>query len=390
MSKVRMLFWGHCGNVQKLDSELVHVSPTRSREMSAEFSKIGFDVTAAVFWPHAEKELSETLRYKHIDKINASDYDIVFCHLILSIQQISDLARGVPITEGAQSYGNDYKRFQKILDHPRIYLQLDAPRPLNKNDLIDKDLVGRLKAVGVATQNAVMKWKHMYSVNNVEWVNAATIGYRYDKGPTSPYEDNGRAKIIYLGRMNDASAVTPLEKLHHIAERLPEYDFHVVTNKIRDAYSDKVYAINELQAGHGRESRFLEAGKLIKLPNVFLHRGSTYDQSFNWLHYASCALGFAVRPNQDVASCKTLEYYSTGVPVVIEEGTPEAWILKEVANGLVAKHLDWDDFANKIKTTIQYVKEGKFKRRKMRHFISIHHGYSNRARQWADIMERYK
>ena len=95
----KLLLLGHLGNIQHTDEELVHVSPTRSREMALEFSKIGFETTAAVYWAAAAKKLSDTLEYKHIDQIDAADYDIVFHHLVLSIQQTYDLAHGNKITQ---------------------------------------------------------------------------------------------------------------------------------------------------------------------------------------------------------------------------------------------------------------------------------------------------
>jgi len=385
---MRLLLLGHLGNIHKLDSELVHVSPTRSREYASEFSKIGIDTTAAVYWPEAEKRLSNTLQYKHIDKINAKDYDVIFCHLMLSIQQLSNLSRGIQITQGAQAYGRDKARFQAILDHPKICLQLDAPRALDNDPKVDADLISRLKIVAVATENAVPKWKKLHPSTNVEWINAATIAYKYP-GPASksPYPPSNNPRVLYLGRMNDASRITPLAKIHHIASKLPEVEFHIVTNKIRDGSTNSVFAINELQTGSGREIRFHAAEKLIKAPNIFLHRGSRYDQSFDWMHEANCAIGFAVRPDQDVASCKSWEYFGTGVPSVIEEGTPETWVLKEVAAGEAAKYADWGDFADKIRTILN--NPSKYKRRKTRQYIAANHGYDSRVKQWIGIMDKY-
>ena len=183
---MRMLFIGHLGNIQKTNREIVHVSSTRSREMADAFSKVGYNVDAAVYWPQVEQRFSDTLQYLHIDKVEADDYDIVFCHLMLSIQQIHDLANGVPITRSRKHcFGESPQRFKRILAHPRKYLQLDAPRALSKDKSIDIGLVQGFKCVGVATENAVPKWKKMYPKSNVEWVNAATIAGRY--GPSSLY-----------------------------------------------------------------------------------------------------------------------------------------------------------------------------------------------------------
>jgi len=384
---MKLLLIGHLGNIHHTDNELVHVSPTRSREFALEFSKAGFDTTAGAYWPDAERVLSDTLRYVHIDKLNANDYDMVFCHLVLSVQQLRDLAHGVQITQGAQAYGKDQAKFQAILDHPRKYLQLDAPRPLYSDSQVAQQLVDGFKAIGVATQNAVSKWKHMYPHSNVEWVNAATIAYKYPKGPKSPYPSHDRPNVIYLGRMNDASGVTPLDKIHFIASKMPSVNFHIVTNKIRDSKTDKVFAINELQTGAGRELRYNDACKLVKLPNIFLHRGATYAQSFDWMHYADCAIGFTVRRGQDVASCKTWEYLGCGVPVVIEEDTPETWLLKEIFAGEIAEYGNWEDFVKKIQFVLDNPKQ--YKRRKVRKYIAQNHGYDSRVKQWAEIMERY-
>jgi glycosyltransferase involved in cell wall biosynthesis len=354
--------------------------------MALELSKVGYEVSCGVYWPQAERKLSDNLQYIHIDKLKASDYDIVFCHLVLSVQQLWDLSQGTPIARGPQIYGNSAYKFKEILEHPRKYLQLDAPRPLHADPKVDINLVMGFKCIGVATQNAVPIWKNMYPKTNVEWVNAATIAYKYVQGPKSPFPSHDKPNIIYLGRMNDASAVPPIEKMYDIAARLPEYNFHIVTNKIRDGRTDLVYAINELQSGSGRELRFHDAQKLIKLPNIFLHRGSTYDKSFDWMHYADCAIGFTVRPKQDVASCKSWEYYGCGVPVVLEEDTPETWILDQIPAGEVAKYGNWDDFAQKIKLVVE--NPDKYKRRKTRKYIAENHGYDSRAKQWKALMEK--
>lgn len=382
-----MLLLGHIGNIYKEDSELVHVSPTRSRELAKAFAEVGFDVTAGVYWPQTEKVLSDNLKYVHIDKLEPEQYDIVFCHLILSIQQLIGLAQGESITRGKQAYGKDRRIFQKLVNHPQKYLQLDAPRALSKDKGLDVELVTNIKCVGVATENAVAKWKKMYPYCNVEWVNAATIAYQYPVGP-SPYLDNGNKRVIYLGRMNDASSVTPLEKLHRIAALLPDVEFHLVTNKVRDGKTNQVHAINDLQTGAGREIRFGRVEKLIRARNIFLHRGSKYGDSFNWMHHADAAIGFAVRPDQDVASCKSWEYFGSGVPSVIEEGTPETWILNKVSCGEMARFGDWDDFAKKITTILKNPK--KYKRRKTREYIANNHTYLHRARQWKELMEKYQ
>lgn len=381
MSKI--LFFGHLGNIHKRDDELVHVSPTRSREMAAELSKVGHNVTCAVYWPEAEQEISPTLRYIHLDKIEADDYEIVFCHLKLAIDQITDLARGKSISRDGK-YGKDQQRFKKLLAHPRMYLQLDAPRPLDKDRDVSTRIANHIKCVGVATQNAVSIWNRMHPDSKVEWVNAATIAHKYS-AKQDPYPASDKKKVVYLGRMNDASATPPIEKLHQIAKRLPDVDFHIITNKIRDKHGN-VLAINELQTGSARDIRFNKAQELVRLGNVHLHRGSKYSDSFDWMHYADCAIGFAVRPDQDVASCKSWEYYGTGIPVVLEEGTPETWILDQMPQGQVAKFQDWDDFAAKI----QLVLSTEYKRRKMRNYISANHGYDSRAKQWSEIFEQYK
>ncbi len=384
---MRMLFIGHMGNIQKADDEIVHVSTTRSREMASAFSEVGYSVDAAVYWPTAERQFSDTLRYLHIDKIEADDYDIVFHHLILSIQQINDLAHGVPITRSRKHcYGESAQRFKRILAHPRKYLQLDAPRALSKDKRVDIRLVNGFKCIGVATENAVPKWKKMYSKSNVKWVNAATMAGRYEKR-ASPYPSHEKPNIIYLGRMNDASGVSPIEKLHCIANRLPDMNFHLVTNKVRDLKENKTHAINELQEGPYREIRLHRVQKMIRASNIILHRGSKYIDSFDWLHHANCAIGFAVRPDQDVASCKSWEYFGSGVPTVVEEGTPEAWVLKGEGSGEVAEHANWEDFADKIQRIID--NPNKYKRRKMRKYIKENHSYHNRAQQWKAIMEKY-
>lgn len=385
---MRMLFWGHIGNIFKRDDELVHVSPTRSREMAAAFSKIGFDVDAAVYWPEGEQEFSDTLRYIHIDKIKIEDYDVVFLHLTLATKQLSDLSRGVEITKGSQVYGMTPQHFQTILDHPRIYLQLDAPRALHVDGKIDIDLIRRIKCFGLATQNALPKWRSMYPKTNCAWVNAATIAHCYPQGETSPYPSHDKPNVIYLGRMNDASHIPPLEKLHYLANRMPDVNFHIVTNKIRDGKTNKVHAINDLQDGSGREIRFHHAEQLIRARNIFLHRGCKYSDSFNWLHYADCAVGFTVRRDQDVASCKSWEYFGTGVPAVIEEDTPETWIIDTTPSaGEIAKFADWSDFEKKIRAILDNPK--KYKRRKTRKYIAENHSYDNRAQQWKELMEKY-
>lgn len=383
----RMCFLGHIGNIYKQDDELVHVSPTRSRELAKAFAEVGFDVTAGVYWPQTEKALSDNLRYVHIDKLEPEKYDIVFCHLILSIQQLVDLAQGESITRGEQIYGKDRHIFQQLINHPCKYLQLDAPRPLSKDKGLNIGLATNIKCVGVATQNAVAKWKKMYPYSNVEWVNAATIAHQYPVG-LSPYPESNRKRVIYLGRMNDASHITPLEKLHHIAALLPDVEFHLVTNKVRDGKTSTVHAINDLQTGSGREIRFGRAEKLIRAENIFLHRGSKYSDSFNWMHHADVAVGFAVRKDQDVASCKGWEYFGSGIPSVIEEGTPETWILDKVSCGEVARYGDWQDFADKIKLVLNNPK--KYKRRKTREYIANNHTYLHRARQWKKLMEKYQ
>lgn len=383
MQPKKILFWGHIGNVHQPMEEMHHLSPVRSQAQAEAFADMGYDVTQAVFYQYAAGPVSPNLQRKYIFDLKPEDYDIFFLNFRLAINQLYGYANGLEHRH-ARMFKGHHSKFQNLLDHPYKVIQLDAPRSFvtDKNDDKEKSLVASMKHIGISTENGMKAWGKMTKTQSHFLCHAATISFRPPKA-RDPLPITGRPRVLYLGRLNDASVVSSVHKIEELAKRLPHIDFIVVSCKIKDKYTGKILTPMMTDPEEVTKKKVIEARKQFEAPNIYYMPGPRYSDTFNYMYHADLGIGFAVRHGQDACSCKVYEYLGSGCPVVLEDAVPEAWILNETECGLAAKTHDFDDFAAKIEEALAK----KYNRTAIKNYTLAHHTYQQRVIQYHERFE---
>lgn len=378
----KILFWGHPGNVDKPLEEQHHLSPVRSQGHAQAFVEKGYDVTLAAFYPEGAAELGPTFRRKHLFDLDADDYDIVFLNYRRSYVELYNYANNLERRHFRLLRGKEHI-FQKILDHPNITIQLDAPRPLTQTSKeAEEALVKHIKHIAIGNRPGAARWRRFWNVGNDFLCLAATINYR-PPVLQDPMPNNGRPRALYLGRLNDAATISSMDKLEELAKRLPGVDFIVVSCKVKDRESGRLITPMLTEPDSITQNKIVAAKKQFNAPNIIYMPGPRYSDTFQYMYHADVGLGFAVRKGQDVCSCKTYEYLGSGCPIVIEEDVPEVHLLDEIECGKGARTHDFDDMASKIEEVIA----AKYNRKHIQEHFLQNHTYQQRIGQFH---ERYE
>ena len=383
---MKMLFWGHNGNVHHPLEEMHHLSPARRQAQAKAFADAGYDVTMATFHREGVVDLAPNLRRRHIFDLNIEEFDIVFLNFRLAINQLYNYAYGLE-SRHSRIFQNRETYFRKILDHPNIAIQLDAPRSFvtDGNTQEEVRLLKHLKHIGISTHQGIKNWEKTRKTNNHFLCHAATISYRPDIGE-DPMPVSGRKRVLYLGRLNDAAEISSLDKLEELAKRLPDTDFVVVSCKIRNKFNGRMITPMLTDPDHVTQNKIVEAKKQFIAPNIVFMPGPRYSDTFQYMYHADLGIGFAVRGGQDACSCKVYEYLGTGCPIVIEDHVPEAWLLDEVECGLKSKTHDFDDMAAKIEEALKIP----YDRSNIKNHVLKNHSYETRVQQYINRFEEVK
>lgn len=374
----KMLFWGHIGNVHHPLEEMHHLSPARSQAQAKVFSEIGYDVTMATFYKDAEAKLSDTLKRVHIFDLKPDDYDIFFLNFRLAINQLYSYAYGLE-SRHSKIFAGREKTFLELLDHPYMAIQLDAPRSFvtDGNLELETKLVRQMKHIGISTEHGIKNWERMRKTSSHFLCHAATISYRPEK-TEDPMPNNGRKRVLYLGRLNDAAEISSMDKLEELAKRLPHIDFVTVSCKLKNRQNNRMITPMMTDPPKVTARKTEEAKKQFTAPNIIYMPGPRYSDTFNYMYHADLGLGFAVKHGQDACSCKVFEYLGSGCPVVLEDAVPEAWLLNEVECGMTGKTHDFDDLAAKIEMAL----ETKYDRNLIQKHTLENHSYEKRVEEY--------
>jgi len=381
---MKMLFWGHIGNVHHPISDLHHLSPARSQGHAQAFADLGYDVTMSVFHKDGVGDIAPNLRRRHMFDLNPDDYDVLFLNFRLAITQLYSYSRGLEKRNKRIIAGKE-EHFKRFLEHPNIAIQLDGPRKfVTDNDSAeDMRLAQHIKHIGISTDQGMVNWKRMGKTGNEFLCYAATIKYRPPIG-ADPLPQTGRPRVLYLGRLNDASQVPSIEKLEEVAQRLPHIDFVVVSCKVKDKTTGKLITPMLTDPDHITKEKVKLAKQQFVSPNIHFMPGPRYSDTFQYMYHADLGLGFAVRAGQDICSCKTIEYLGSGCPVVLEDAVPEACLLNEIDCGKTSKLHDFDDMASQIEDALAT----KYNRKDIQNHILTHHSYAPRAEQYRERFEK--
>jgi len=331
-------------------------------------------------WP-PRKTPPSGMEFVPFDDIPAlGDFDLIFCHLIgPSYRLLLDCA-----------FEKKYERrnidpaisakLVSYLESLPVFVQSDHPvARVHRDDKRNDFGKSRVRAVGLSTHNATCSigCESFFCPPSV-------VPDRPDSPPApDPYGESraaGRPVVLYLGRLNDNCRPSMSKRLNEIALAAPEIDFYVVSGKVRGDAIQRVLVVHdddENQEVH--TDRMAQIDGLFTAKNVRFLPTPSYDRTFRYIMHADAGISLSVRRDQDIASCKTWEYVSCGLPVVCDDHLPEAFLCRQYGFSEPFPFDDTAAAAAEIRKTLRRRTDRPELIQRMRR----EHSYRERAERWS-------
>ena len=171
-----------------------------------------------------------------------------------------------------------------------------------------------------------------------------------------------------------------------IAMASPDVDFYVISGKVRGDFVDKAHLVvhddDKNKAVH--DERVTRIRKIFTARNVRFMPSPSYDRTFRYIMHADLGISLSVRRGQDIASCKTWEYVSCGLPTVCDDELPEAFLCRNYG---LSNPFKFDD-AESASVSIRDALERNIDRADLIAKMRREHSYKNRAERWSAVMSK--
>ncbi len=383
----RILYFSHPSRIASAYEELYHVSSTRSFWMGAEMAGLGHEVVCPVYgnWP-PRKEPPPGMLFAPFDDIpKFGEFDVIFCHLIgPSYRLLLDCA-----FEGKYeryAIGSEIaQRLSEYLKELPVVIQSDHPvRAVHRDEVFNEFGISRVRAVGLSAPNATcsLDCESFYCPPSV-------VPDRPDvaSGP-DPYaasRESGRPVVLYLGRLNDNCRPSMSKRLNEIALATPEADFYIVSGKVRGDGIKRILVVHDDDANQDvHDERMAQIDKLFTAKNVSFLPSPSYDRTFQYILHADVGISLSVRERQNIASCKTWEYVSCGLPVVCDDQLPESFLCRDYRLSVPFPFGDAKAASDEIRKTLRRNIDRAALIKRMR----SEHSYAERAGRWSRTLSK--
>lgn len=355
--------------------------------MGAELAELGHEVVCPVYgeWPPRKEPPPGMLFVPFKDIPKLGEFDVIFCHLIgPSYRLLLDCA-----FEGKyERYKIDSAISGKLAEYLKklpVVIQSDhSVHAVHRDEKLNEFGISRIRAVGLSTQNATcsLGCESFYCPPSV-------VPDRPDVAvglnPYATSREAGRPAILYLGRLNDNCRPSMSKRLNDIATATPEADFYIVSGKVRGDSIKRILVVHDDDTNKDvHDERMAQIDKLFTAKNVSFLPSPSYDRTFQYLLHADMGISLSVREKQDIASCKTWEYVSCGLPVVCDDQLPESSLCREYRLSVPFPFGDANAAANEIRKTLRrnIDRGGLIKR------MRDEHSYAERAGRWSQALSR--
>jgi len=383
----RILYFSHPSRISSAYEDLYHVSSTRSFWMGAELAGLGHEVVSPIYgkdaWPPRKLPPSGMDFVPFDDIPGLGSFDLIFCHLIgPSYRLLLECAFAKKYERRAIDSAVATKLVSYLESLP-VFVQSDHPvLRVHRDDKLNEFGKSRVRAVGLSTQNATC------SIGcEAFFCPPSVVPDRPDSPPDSdPYASSraaGRPVVLYLGRLNDNCRPSMSKRLNQIALATPEADFYVVSGKVRGDAIQKVLVVHDDDENReAHADRMVQIGGLFTAKNVRFLPTPSYDRTFRYIMHADVGISLSVRRDQDIASCKTWEYISCGLPVVCDDQLPEAFLCREYGLSEPFPFDETSAAAAEIRRTLRRQTNRSELIQRMRR----EHSYQERAERWSRIL----
>jgi len=385
----RILYFSHPSRISSAYEDLYHVSSTRSFWMGAEMANLGHKLVSPTYgkdnWP-PRKAPPPGMEFVPFDDIpGLGDFDLIFCHLIgPSYRLLLDCAFEKKYERRNIAPAISAKLVSYLESLP-VFVQSDHPVVrVHRDDKRNEFGKSRVRAVGLSTNNATCSigCESFFCPPSV-------VPDRPDSPPGSdPYGESraaGRPVVLYLGRLNDNCRPSMSKRLNEIALAAPEVDFYVVSGKVRGDAIQRVLVVHD--DDENREvhtDRMAQIDRLFTAKNIRFLPTPSYDRTFRYIMHADAGISLSVRRDQDIASCKTWEYVSCGLPVVCDDQLPEAFLCRQYGFSEPFPFDDTAAAAAEIRKTLRRCTDRPRLIQRMRR----EHSYRERAERWSRILSK--
>jgi len=385
----RILYFSHPSRITSAYEDLYHVSSTRSFWMGAELANLGHDLVSPAYGEESMppgKQPPPRMEFVPFDDIpKLGSFDLIFCHLIgPSYRLLLECAFTKKYERKAIDPGIA-ARLVSYLESLPVFVQSDHPVVrVHRDDKLNDFGKSRVRAVGLSTQNATCSigCESFFCPPSV-------VPDRPDTPPDEdPYAESrraGRPVVLYLGRLNDNCRPSMSRRLNEIALATPEADFYIVSGKVRgDAIQRILVVHDDDQNREVHEDRMAQISGLFTAKNVRFLPTPSYGRTFRYIMHADVGVSLSVRRDQDIASCKTWEYVSCGLPVVCDDQLPEAFLCRQYGLSEPFPFGDSAAASAEIRETLQR----RVDRQALIQSMRKEHSYAERAERWSKALAR--
>jgi len=294
-------------------------------------------------WHKSDRTVYPNVKLVHITEMDVGSYDAVVLWSVLSLSYL--MGENPLYKNRTVSYMTD-KIVHNIIEHPNKVLKLDDPNLSRLQLEFVKSWLPPIKAISFPAINSISFWENKFGCKLGESFVSFNASIEDQFGFHNPFNigadkcihiDDDSFVVLYSGRLNDnTKGINPLTKLRKIAEICTEMLFVVSCPKIRDPNTEATIGFGPFVRDNAKYSFLEEFDRLSKYfpeKNIIAIPGMSYGKILELLDRVDAALAFSYKQDQTPSCGKMWDYFTRGVPSVIEKTIPDDVIFDEIYAG---------------------------------------------------------
>lgn len=217
--------------------------------------------------------------------------------------------------------------------------------------------------VTVLTEPARDLWRRCFGSDDRLLLVPGAAPSRIPPAGHDPYPADARPRCVFAGNFYSTARTSQPEAHRAIARKLNELGARLLDR------GQRLYVV-----GPG-DSRSLDPESVTYLGTA------TYQDSWNYLHYANVGVVVAAGPMHNNESTKIYHYLRVGLPVVSERGFPNGHVVLDSGGGLLS-----DGDAGEMADAVAEACATDWDRDRMIRYIERHHTWDRRAEVYDRVL----
>jgi len=371
--KIKILTIGHFYSFYDNDgkSNMCHSCEALRYEMSYNLSKLNCEVHMLSMY-FMDKKISDSLYVKDMSNLNVNEYDAIIFFELMSWQQFIETSK-LDVFKG---------KCEDIFKHKCIITLC-----IGSDENINKMILQTNRLVCIMSHRRMYEWIENYGTENpevmwLEWGVPEGIVCKVD----NPYDTN--VKNILLTSVIKHRYI---DIINYIAEKL---DANIYIFGIFDLLSfdseflqNKNIKIINNSLSHEDKVKIFPSEKIKLVTEIDLNNNGglfKYGTFWEYFKYADAALCFSTEPMQININSKIYDYLLFGIPVIVEKGNPQSYLIEKIKGGKVAEFNNRDSIVECLRCVLNF---GADKKRIIDFMITNHTWFIRSKRLYYKILE---